>query len=804
MFTNYFKIALRNLTKYKAFSIINIVGLAVGIACAVVITLYVNNELSYDQFNKNADQIYRVHLKGRINNNDINMAMSPAPMGSTIKHDFPEVVAYTRIRNFGSPVLRYKDKVFSEERFYDVDSTFFDVFTVKFLEGNPKTALVKPDQVVITESMAKKYFGNEDPVGKILNADHRRDWVVTGVIKDFPKTSHFHFDFLGSLATNKDSRSTYWLSNNYYTYFVLRKGTDPAQFQKKLNEDIIKYIGPQIQKVTGVSLEQLKKKGLKYGFVIQPLTSIHLHSHLDYEIEPNGNISYIYIFSVIALAILLIACVNFINLSTARSEKRAKEVGIRKTLGSNKVQLVKQFIAEAVLTSTLSVMLAVVLVEIFLPVFNDISGKEMTLGLFESVYTIPALLVLAAIVGIIAGSYPAFYLSSFQAVKVLKGESKRSRKSMLRSGLVIFQFAVTIILFIGTFIIYNQLKYIQAKNLGFDKEQVVIINKTDDIGNQIESFKKELLSNPDVISVSHSNAIPGNQKGDSAYRIEGSSDYRLQDLRQMWCDYGFDKTYGIKMNKGRFFSVDHPSDTAAVVINEAVVKIFGLKNPIGKDLIAPGPNGGSRYKIIGVTSDFNYESLHQAVRPLVFHLFKNQEFGQFVSVRIKPGNYQSTILFLENAWKNYAGNEAFDYNFLDRNLAHLYIADQRTSRLAATFSLLAIFIASLGLLGLAAFVTEQRTKEIGIRKTLGATVPEIIVLLSKEFIKWVVIANLIAWPAAYLIMHYWLENFAYRINISLGLFILSGVIALIIALATVSTHAIKAARANPVEALRYE
>ncbi len=804
MLKNYLNVAFRNLRKYKGFSFINIIGLAVGVACCIIILLYVKNEFSYDKFNKNADQIYRVHLEGRINNNEINMAMSPAPMGAVIKHDFPEVVAYTRIRNFGFPVLRYDNKAFSEERFYCVDSTFFNVFTVHFLEGNPKTALTQPNNVVITESMAKKYFGNKEPMGKILNADHRRDWIVTGVIKDVPKNSHFHYDFLGSLTTYSDSRNPYWLGNNYYTYFVLHKGVDYKQFQQKLNQDVLKYIGPQIEKVTGVSLNQLRKKGLRYGFVLQPLTSIHLYSHLDYEIEPNGDASNVYVFMVIAVFILLIACINFINLSTARSEKRAKEVGIRKTLGSNKVQLVRQFISEAILTSALAVFLAVVLVEIMLPLFDSISGKVISLGLLKNLTIIPLLICLAVIVGIIAGFYPAFYLSSFQPVKVLKSENRGKRKSLLRSGLVIFQFAVTIILFVGTFIIYNQLKYVQTKNLGFDKEQVIIINKTDDIGSQIESFKKEVLSIPSVINVSKSNAIPGNQIGDEAFRIEGSSNYRLQDLRQMWCDYEFDKTYDIKMNQGRFFSVEHPSDTSSVVINEAVVKIFGLKNPVGKNLIAPGPNGGSRYKIIGVTSDFNYESLHQPIRPLVFHLYKNQEFGRFVSVRIKPGNYQSTISSLQDVWEKYAGNEAFDYNFLDRNLAHLYIADQRTSKLAAVFSILAIFIASLGLLGLAAFVTEQRTKEIGIRKTLGATVPEIIVLLSKEFIKWVVIANIIAWPAAYFIMHNWLENFAYRININFGIFILSGIIALLIALATVSSHAVKAATANPVKSLRYE
>ncbi len=464
MLKNYFYVALRNIKKYKAFSFINVIGLAVGVACCTIIFLFVKNELSYDTFNKNADRIYRVRLKARLNDNDLNAATSPSPLGEAVKHDLPEVIDYTRIRNFGFPVLRYKDKVFSEEKFYLVDSTFFNVFSVHFLEGNPKTALTKPAHVVITEKMAKKYFGNENPVGKILNADHRRDWIVTGVVKAFPKTSHFHFDFLGSISTYNDSRSPYWLSNNYYTYLLLRKGTNPKIFQQKLNNDAKKYIGPQVQKVTGISPAKFKEKGFKYGFVLQPLTSIHLNSHLDYELEPNSDKSYIYIFSIIALSILLIACVNFVNLSTARSERRAKEVGIRKTLGSNKIQLIKMFIAEAVAMSSLAVFLAVVLVEIFLPVFNTISGEQMALGLFENLSTIPILLVLAAVIGIFAGAYPAFYLSSFKPVKVLKSEAKGKSKSWLRSGLVILQFTVTIILFIGTFIVYNQLKFIQNKN----------------------------------------------------------------------------------------------------------------------------------------------------------------------------------------------------------------------------------------------------------------------------------------------------------------------------------------------------
>ena len=804
MFKNYIKVAFRNLRKNKGYSFINISGLAVGIACCIAILLYVKNELSYDKFNKNADQIYRVHLTGMVNNNELNMSLSPAPLGAAIKHDLPEVKTYTRIRNFGFPVLRYKDKAFSEERFYDVDSTFFDVFTVKFLEGSPKTALTQPSTVVITESMARKYFGNEEAMGKILNADHRRDWIVTGVIKDFPKNSHFHFDFLGSLSTYEDSRNPYWLSNNYYTYLLLRKGTDTDEFQKKMAKDLLQYIGPQIEKVTGVSLDQLKKKGNSYNYVLQPLTSIHLNSHLDYELEANSDISYVYIFSIIAAAILLIACINFINLATAKSEKRAKEVGIRKTLGSNKIQLMRQFISEAVLMSVIAMFLAVILVEIFLPFFNDISGKEMSLSVFENFYNVLLLLCFAGLIGIIAGSYPAFYLSSFQPVKVLKSENKGSRKSLLRSGLVIFQFAVTIILFIGTFIIYNQLKYIQTKNLGFNKEQIIIINKTDDIGNKIESFKKELLNNPQVISTSNSNAIPGDQKGDSAYRLEGTPNDRIQDLRQMWCDYGFINTYKIKIEKGRFFSKEHPSDTTAIVINEAAVKLFGLNELLGKYLIAPDPDGDRKYQIIGVAKDFNYESLHQPIRPLLIHLFNSRGFGQFVSVRIKPSGFQNTIDNLNNIWKKFAGSEAFDYNFLDENLNHLYIAEQRTSKIATTFSLLAILIACLGLLGLAAFITEQRTKEIGIRKVLGASIPSLLFMLCKEFLKWVLIANIIAWPAAYYIMNNWLNNFAYKININISVFLLSCVLAIVIALLTVSSYAIKAAIANPIKSLRYE
>jgi len=807
MIKNYLRIAFRNITKYKSFSIINIVGLAVGIACCIAIVLFVRDELSYGRFNKHADQIYRIHFHAFFNRKDVNLAVSAAPLEPTLLRDFPEVVSATRIAKFGFPVLRYGDKAFSEEKFFWADSTFFDVFTVHFLEGDPKTALTQPNTVVITEGMARKYFGSENPVGKILNMDRRSDYIVTGVVDGFPRNSHFQFDFLGSLTTIPDSRNQVWLSNNYYTYVMLRKGTDPSTFEKKMNDDLKRYIGPQLKAATGVTYQQFESHGNTIGFYLQPLTSIHLYSHLDYEIEPNSDISYVYIFSAIAIAILLIACINFMNLSTARSERRGKEVGIRKTLGSNRGRLVLQFMAESVIMSLLAVFLAIGLVELFLPLFNDISGKELSLGLFSNLYTIPLLVFTGAIVGVLAGSYPSFYLSSFMPGQILKADGwKGSRKSVLRSTLVVSQFVVSIALFVSTLVIYEQLQYIQNKNLGFDKEQVVIINRTDDIGAQMDSFKHELLGNPSVISVSNSTAIPGNQNSDNVFMPEGGTSSDAQSVRTMACDYGFATTYKLQLTEGRFFSRDHPSDSSGVVLNQAAEKALRLQDPVGKYLenvpVAGGPV--QKYEIIGVVKDFNYQSLHQRIRPLVIFMFQSGGFGKFVAVRIAPGDVPGTISFLEDTWKKYAGNEAFNYDFLDQNLLHLYRADIRTSRIAGIFSILAIFIACLGLLGLAAFTTEQRTKEIGIRKVLGASVLEVVALLSAQFVKWVLIANVIAWPLAYFVMNKWLQNFAYRTDMSLWIFVVSGTMALVIALLTVSSHATKAATANPVESLRYE
>jgi putative ABC transport system permease protein len=805
MLKNYLRVALRNLTRDKAFSFINISGFAVGVACCIAIMLFMQDELSYDRFNEFASQTYRPTMKGTMNGHEINGALSPAGMGPALFTDLPEVTSYTRLRNFGSTVLRYSDKVFNEGQFLGVDSSFFEVFTVHFLEGKSTTALAQPNSVVLTESMAKKYFGNADPVGKVLNADMKLNWTVTGVIENWPRNSHFKFDFLGSLSTSSDSKNPTWLSNNYYTYLLLRKGTNLVEFQKKLDEEVIKYASPQLKAIAGISLEQFKAAGNNYGYSLQPLASIHLHSHLDSELDVNSDVSYIYIFSAIACAILLIACINFVNLATARSEKRGREVGIRKTLGSNRSSLVRQFLAESVLMSFIAVTLAVVLVELFLPLFNDIAGKEMSLSLFGSPLTVLLILCFAAAVGVIAGIYPAFYLSSFQPVEVLtKGARARGGRSVLRNGLVVFQFAVSIVLIIGTMVIFSQLSYIQTRQLGFDKEQLIVIDRANDLSGRLKTFEEELRSNPNIVSVTNSTAIPGDQRGDGTYQLMGTAGHQYENLQNMWCDYDFAKTYRLNMAEGRFFSREHPSDVGAVVVNEEVRMAYSEKTVDGKYLANPGPPA-QKFQIIGVTKDFNYRSLHEAIRPLVIHCLPENGFvGRFITVRIAPGNLESTIPFLEEVWKKNAGDEGFSFNFLDRNLDRLYAADQKTGKIAAIFSVLAIFVASLGLLGLAAFVTERRTKEIGVRKVLGASIPEIILLLSKEFARWVLVANVVAWPAAYFVANNWLKGFAYRVNISIWIFAASGALALIIALLTVCSHAVKAATANPVDSLRYE
>jgi len=808
MLKNYFKIAFRNLYKQKGFTFLNITGLTIGVFSFLMIMLFVRDELSYDRYNDQAENIYRVAVRGSLAGNEFNMPFSPAPVGLAFVEEIPGVLKSTRTRIFGFPVIRYNDKVFSEERWFAADSNFFDVLTVKFIQGDPKTALTQPNTVVLTKSTAERYFGSDDPMGKTLNSDRTRDYQVTGVIEDPPHNTHFHFDFLASMITFPQSASDpLWVSNNFFTYLVLDKNTSYTQVEDAFPGLVDKYAGPQIEQALGVSFEKLKEKGTSYGFYLQALTDIHLRSTLEGELESTGTMIYVQIFSLIAIFILVIACINFINLATARSARRAKEVGIRKTLGSTRKQLIQQFLTESILLSFISVLIALVLVQLLLPAFNNMVGLTLGLNLFGDPWIIPILLLLVLGVGTISGIYPAFYLASINPVQVLKGGSlAKGRQSWLRSGLVVFQFIVSVTLFTGTLVVRNQLRYIQSKELGYDNNNIVMVKKTDDIRAQIEAFKTDLRQNSNIINVSNSSTLIGHQSTNSnVHQVAGEPAENAALLHVIFTDHSYAETYGMKLVDGHFFRPGQPADSLGVIINEAAITALQISDPVGKSLLSPGggPNGRSR-TIIGVVKDYNFQSLQFPIRPMVMYQWDSGGGGRYTAVRIAENDVQGTINFIESTWNKYAGDQPYEYVILKDDFKQTYADEDRTKSIITVFSFLAIFIACLGLFGLASYSVEQRTKEIGIRKVLGASVPNIYLLLSRDILKLVLISAVVSWPISYYSMTDWLENFAYRIGFNHFTFLFAGVIALIIALGTVTTQTIKAATSNPVKALKYE
>lgn len=804
MFRNYLKIALRNLWKNKGYSAINIFGLAVGIATCLLMLIFVIDELSYDRFHKKADRIYRVDSDIMFGGNHMVMAVGPDPMGPTLKRDFPQVEQYTRFRNYGGLQVRKGTENVEERNVIYADSTLFDVFDLQ-LNGNPKTALAEPNAVVITEKLAKKYFNTADAVGKTLVINNSENFKVTGVIKNMPHQSHFSFDIYVSLSRAEESRQNSWLSNNFTTYVVLQKGTDPKKFEAQLNTFVDKYVGPQAQEIMNIDPKSFKESGNWVRYNLMPLTRIHLYSGKEAELRANGNIQYVYIFSAIAVFILLIACVNFMNLSTARSSKRAKEVGVRKVLGSNRQNLVTQFLSESLLLATISLMIAMALAWLLLPFFNQLSGKQLSLNFFERPWLLPLLLLMAIIVGLLAGSYPAFYLSSFKPILVLKGKLTAGFKSgWLRSALVVFQFAISIFLIVGTVVIQGQLNYIRNKELGYNREQVLILENAYSLGNGVKTFRQELLNLPGVQNASISGFLPtGGNRTDSPLFPNASMDQKhAVSMQNWWIDEAYIPTMDMKMAKGRNFSPQLPTDSSGVIINEAAAKLLGFTDPLNKPLYHISDLEKKvvrQYQIIGVVKDFNFNSLRQTVSPLVF--FLGDDRGS-ITVRIKTDNIKNLLGQIEEKWKAVVPSQPFNYTFMDDAFNNLYAAEQRVGIISLSFSVLAIFIACLGLFGLVTFAAEQRTKEIGIRKVLGATVANIVQLLSKDFMKLVLISAVVAFPLAWWVMHQWLQDFAYRIDIGWWVFAIAGLVAALIALATVSFQAVRAALTNPVKNLR--
>ncbi|WPU91085.1 FtsX-like permease family protein [Mucilaginibacter sabulilitoris] len=809
MIKNYLRSAIRNITRHKFISFINIFGLTIGLTCCMLILIYIVNELSYDKFNTNANDIYRVTRSFNTADGIDNLhlgAVAP-PFGPLLKNEFSDIKKVTRVFPNGNVVLRYKDKLLTERGSYFADENFFDFFSLKTLKGDPKTALSDPFCVMMTPDMARKYFGDEDPINKVIRLNNQVNFKVTGIYEPFPANSQLHPQMLLSFNTLRDSTiygekqlQTNWGNNAFFTYLLFPKGYNVDRVASLFPAFLDKYVH-----FPGQPGNFKESKFSKLH--IQRFLDIHLHSHLDDEIEQNGDIKRVYIFSAIALFILLIACINYMNLSTARSTIRAKEIGIRKVIGAQRKEIITQFLSESVLITCFSLVLALVLTWLLIPLVNKFSELDL---LFSSLYQskiLIAVIALPFIVGLISGIYPAIFMSSFKPVKVLKGIIKvGSGNISFRKVLVVLQFSISIILIIATTIVFQQLRYIQQKSLGFDKEHIITIgNPFSD--NELSAFKNEVMKNPDIKEFGRSSRIPsGRLLDDQGVSVfEGSTSQPVKaDLKFINVDYGFIPTYGMKLAAGRNFSRDFSTDSNNYIINVASVKVLGWKTPekaIGKEL----SYGGVRGKVIGVVNDFHFESLHQNIIPLLMRMppFANNNYSR-LSVKITGNNISGAINTIQETWRKAQPEIPFEYTFLDDRFQKLYNSEQQQGSLFTIFSCVAIFIACLGLFGLSAFTITQRVKEIGVRKVLGASIPQIVTELSKDFLKLVIIAAVIALPVAWYAMSKWLLDFAFHISIQWWVFVLAGIVAVVIAFVTISFQSIKAATANPVKSLRSE
>ncbi len=792
MFRNYLKIAFRNLWKHKIFSFINITGLAIGMAVCILILLWVRDELNFDKFQENSPQLYRVIQEADYAGHDIRMARTPFPLGPALKNDFPEISDAARVFVNGMQV-KVGEKTFEDDEMIFADPSFLKMFSFPLLQGDAATALSNPLSIILSEETAQKYFGTRDALGKTLMVMNKLQVQVTGIMKNTPRNSHLQFDFIVPMNILKefgfDIDQMPWTNSNnsLYTYVMLQKNAGMQDVDQKISHIMAKHVSTSANRM-----------------FLQPFSQIHLHSNFLGDVEGQGDIKYVYIFSIMAVFVLLIACINFMNLTTARSGNRAKEVGMRKVIGASRKDIVKQFFGESVFMSLIALGFAIVLVELLLPVFNHLSNKELAVDYLGNSGMLLGLIGIALLTGLVAGSYPALFLSSFQPVKVLKGSLRSGAKnSLFRKVLVITQFSLSIILIIATTVVYSQINYMSKKNLGFDKEQLVYIHLNRAAREKCEPLKNELLKNPNVVDVTvASHLLTDVTHAFDHVSWEGKNPDENVTMNGISVDYDFIKTLGMQLAAGRDFSEEHTTDaTQAYIINEAAAKKMGFDSPVGKqfslseEMNRPGT-------IIGVLKDFHFKPLSKEIEPMVIFLGQRERF--YLYARVKPGNISATVSQLEKTWKNIVPGAEFRYGFFDEAIAELYTNEKRVGNLFEYFTVLAIFISCLGLFGLASFVAEQRTKEIGVRKVLGASVPSVVTLLSREFSLWVLLANIIAWPVAWYFMNKWLLNFAYRTQLQIWIFVFAGALAMLIALLTISIQAVKAATVNPVESLRYE
>lgn len=801
MLKNFLTVAIRNILKQKFYAFINVLGLSIGVVVSIFILVYIIDEVNYDRFHEKADRLYRVNLNASLAGQKLSGTFTPPPMAAALRDEIPEIEHSMRMWEWNNTVVKYEDKVFTEDKLYHADSSFLDIFSFILLQGDPFTALDEPNSVLLNENLAKKYFDQEPALGKIITiGNDNQAFKVTGVLQNPPPNSHLQYNLVTSFHSFDFSKSEIWLNNSLQTYFTTVPNSRLENIQRQLDNFIVKYIGPEIYEFMGIDLDEFQKQNGKYGFDFIPVKDIHLRSSYQGEYEPVSDIKYVYILGAIGLFIIIIAAINFMNLATARSAGRAKEVGMRKTFGALSRQLISQFMLESLLYTLVAVILAVIAVVALLPQFNLLAGKNISYMALVNPEIIFGVIIITIVVALLAGSYPALYLTSFNIATVTKGKIATGMKSGgIRGVLVIVQFTISIILLICTAIVYQQLQYTQNKNLGFKKENVIVIYNASRVGDNREALKNSLLDMNDIVTASYSNHVIPGTNNTTVFRRPGVEKDHL--ISTYWADYEHLDAMGFEMKDGRYFNRDFASDSNAVVINEATAREMGWKKPVNEQMWSFNEETPKMLNVIGVLKDFNFESLRDNIRPLIIRLVPQ---SRNLIVRFKSESPQQAISLIEAEWKKFAPNEPFDFEFLDQKFNALYRAEQRMGYLFTAFTLMAIVIACLGLLGLSAYTAEQKTKEIGIRKSLGASELNIITLLNKEFTKFVVIAFLIALLPSYYFVSQWLEGFAYRIHINYAIFFLSGIITFLVALITVSYQAFKASKLNPTESLRYE
>jgi len=801
MLQNYFKVALRNILKHKFYSVLNIAGLAFGLAACFLIGLYIYDEVSFDRFHRNSENIYCIGLQGKLGGQEIYTKSSCPPLAEALVSSVPGVEHATRINDWSNVVMKYEDKAFTESEVLMVDSNFFEFFSFQLLEGNVKTVLKEPRTMVLTSAAAYKYFGNESAVGKIITVGNDNEaYKITGIAAKAPANSHIQFEMLLSSSSDDYMKRDEWLGNGLYTYYRKNPKTSTTDIDGKLRDLTLQHVGPELEAAMGVNFKDFEKQGGIYAYFSYSMNSSHLYqTNLDNGLSAPGDIKYVYIIGAVGIFILLIASINFMNLSTARSASRAKEVGLRKTLGSVRSKLVFQFLSESFVYTLAGTLIAIAGVYLLLPAFNTLAGKQLSFGLMQQPMIVGGVIIIFLVVALLAGSYPAFYLTSFNPVDVLKGKVKAGMKSKgIRSSLVVVQFTISIALIISTMVVYTQLNYLQEKNIGLDKQNVLVIRNTSRLGNNRDAFRDALNNQTGIIKASYTNNVFPGVNNTTLFRTAGTSQDHI--LGTYYADYDHMEVLKMELSVGRYFSKDFPSDSTACVINEAAVQELGWTDPLNEKLTSFDGSAPVDLKVVGVMKDFNFESFKTNVRPMVIQLSK---LANNILIRYN-GNAKDAVATVENLWKKNATNEPFEYVFLDENFDRLFREEQRLGQVFSVMTGIAIFVACLGLMGLASFTAEQRTKEIGIRKVMGASVSSVSALLSKEFMILVAIAFVVASGLAWYAMDNWLGTFAYRIELGPAVFIMGGLMAAIIAWLTVSFHFIKAARSNPSDSLRYE